>query len=236
MALKGRALLIAISICLCMLIGLVFAFPHRMVAPGPLMPAHAGITRNCFACHAPLRGVPINRCINCHKVSDIGIRTTLGVAMETAGKRPAFHQALAKPDCMACHAEHNRPRLVKTDQQRFAHSLLRSDARGQCATCHRAPSNDLHSQANNDCASCHGQSAWKPATFDHARHFELNGPHAVSCATCHDKGTFRRNTCFGCHEHQPGRMQAIHAEEGIRDISNCAACHRSGSGEGSDDD
>jgi hypothetical protein len=45
-------------------------------------------------------------------------------------------------------------------------------------------------------------------------------------------GNTSRYTCFGCHQHQPDQIRASHAEEGIRNIENCVACHRSGSGEG----
>lgn len=74
-----------IVINLCGLIALVFALPHLMIAPGPLIPAHAGITTNCFACHAPFKGASTDRCTACHKVADVGIRTTTGAAVKGDG-------------------------------------------------------------------------------------------------------------------------------------------------------
>lgn len=159
-----------------------------MIAPGPLIPAHAGITANCFACHAPFRGVSAARCMACHKLADIGRRTTKGTPVDDKAMAIGFHPALIQPDCMACHSDHSGPRLVKASTPRFAHTVLRPDMRNQCASCHRAPQTALHVQAGRNCAACHTQAGWKPATFDHARFFALTGPHKASCATCHVGG------------------------------------------------
>ena len=213
-------------------IALTFAWPQGMVAPGPLIAAHSASGGHCFACHAPFRGVSTARCISCHTPADIGTRTTKGVPLPQSGERIAFHQALTKADCTACHSDHAGPLLLKAAHHSFAHILLRPDLRGQCVSCHRAPSTPFHAGAGSNCATCHSQVAWKPATFDHARFFPLTGPHKAACITCHLGGSTGRYTCFGCHEHQPDQIRARHAEEGIRDISHCAACHCSGSGEG----
>jgi len=59
----------------------------------------------------------------------------------------------------------------------------------------------------------------------------LAGPQNTSCATSHLGGNFPRYTCYSCHEHEPDQIRARHAEEGIRNIENCAHCDRSGPGE-----
>lgn len=224
--------LMLIAVNLCGLIALAFVWPHLMVAPGPLIPAHAGITRDCFACHVPFKGVSADRCTACHKVADIGVRTTRGVPIGAGGRGVPFHQSLAQPDCLACHSDHNRPQLVKSARTSFAHDLLRPELRNRCASCHRAPPTAVHAQAGSNCAQCHTQRGWKPASFDHARFFALTGPHDTSCTNCHVGGNFARYTCYSCHEHQPDQIRARHAEEGIGNIDNCARCHRSASGEG----
>jgi hypothetical protein len=213
-------------------IALTFAWPQAMVAPGPVIPAHGAIAGDCFACHAPLRGASAERCMACHKLTDIAIRTTKGAPVNAMGDRIAFHQALSQANCMACHSDHTGPLLLKTAQHSFAHTLLRPAVRGQCAACHRAPANPLHAQAGSNCSVCHSAKAWQPATFDHTRFFALNGPHQTACTTCHIGGNTSGYTCFGCHEHQPDQIRTKHAEEGIRNIGNCAACHRSSSDEG----
>jgi len=224
--------LILIALNLCGLIVLAFALPHLMIAPGPLIPAHAQITKSCFACHAPFRAASAERCIACHKLADIGVRTTKGVAISPNDRRVAFHQSLSQPDCMTCHSDHSGPAPVKPKRQSFAHELLRVEVRSQCAACHRAPATAIHAKAGSNCAQCHTQKAWKPATFDHAGLFALTGPHNNSCETCHTGGDYSRYTCFGCHEHQPDQIRARHAREGITNIEDCVRCHRSASGEG----
>lgn len=224
--------LILIAVNLCVLIVLAFIRPHLMVAPGPLIPAHSAITRDCFACHVPFKGVSADRCTACHKIADLGVRTTRGVAIAASGRDIRFHQLLAQPDCMACHTGHSGSQLVKTVPTGFDHDLLRPEMRGQCAACHRAPRTAFHTQAGSNCAQCHTPKSWKAVSFDHTRFFALTGPHDTSCASCHVGGNLSRYTCYSCHEHQPDRIRAKHAEEGIVDIENCARCHRSASGEG----
>lgn len=226
-----RSWWIAISLVLGAIIALSFAWPHQMVSPGNLIPAHAALQGDCFACHAPLRGASAERCIACHAVRDIGLRTTRGTPIQRKESRPSFHQALIEPDCMACHSDHPRPTLSKARTISFDHALLNAAARPRCQSCHVAPRDDLHRGQALPCATCHQPPRWKPATFDHARYFRLDGDHDASCATCHPGGNYKRYTCYGCHEHQPARIIAKHREEGIANIENCVRCHRSAAGE-----
>ena len=223
--------LIAIAASLMVLAVLVFAYPQRMIAPGALIPAHAGIADDCFACHAPLRGASSAKCVTCHKVNDIGVRTTKGIAFSPGKPRPAFHQALTGQDCMACHSDHAGPKLTRNPAKRFAHSLLPPAMQGKCESCHQAPATPVHRSVTSGCAQCHTVASWKPATFAHDRFFVLDGDHNAACTTCHLGGNFNRYSCYGCHEHQPDQIRALHAEEGIGNIDNCVRCHRSGEGE-----
>ncbi len=223
---------ISLGLALAAIVAQVFLYPHQMVSPGNLKPAHAGLQQNCFACHAPFRGASSERCIACHTVADIGRRTTKGSPVSGFPLRPPFHQELASQDCMACHTDHPRPRLTRNIERAFDHARLKPDTRLHCATCHRAPANDLHRGADPPCAQCHNTRAWTPATFDHGRYFSLAPPHDTTCSTCHVGGNYRAYNCYGCHEHQKGRTEAQHREEGVRDIENCVRCHRSADGEG----
>lgn len=226
-----RALWIGIALALAAIITIGFIRPHEMVSPGNLIPAHAALKNNCFACHAPFRGASAARCTACHRVSDIGLRTTRGVAIARSDRRPAFHQALIEPDCMACHSDHPRPRLIKSSGAKFDHALLRADARARCQSCHTAPRDNLHHGQALACATCHQPMHWKPATFDHSRYFLLDRHHNVACTTCHLGSDYRQYTCYGCHEHQQARIIAEHREEGITNLDNCVRCHRSARGE-----
>lgn len=212
-------------------IALAFLYPHEMVSPGNLIPAHASLQNDCFACHTPFRSASPDRCISCHTVADIGRKTTKGVPIPAKRARPPFHQALVEQNCLACHSDHPTPALTRRPVKRFDHALLASNLRGQCQSCHVAPDNEQHRGIKLPCAQCHQASGWKPATFDHSRYFPLTGDHDTACVTCHVGQNYKRYTCYGCHEHQRSRMIAKHREEGITNINNCVRCHRSGHGE-----
>lgn len=201
------------------LVALVFAYPQLMVSPGALVPAHAEITTDCFACHAPLRGAAADRCVACHALPDIGLRTSKGASIPKQSAKIPFHQELKEQNCMGC------------------------QTRERCASCHTAPKNNLHRDLTVGCGQCHRSDAWKPATFEHAKLFVLDQDHNASCVTCHTGNDFTKYTCYGCHEHTPVDVRREHQDEGIREFDNCVDCHRSAneepqgkaSGEGSSD-
>ncbi|WP_028009257.1 hypothetical protein [Solimonas flava] len=225
---NARWLWAAVSVVLLGVLALVLLRPEPMLSPGPLQAAHADLTGDCFACHQPFRGSSAERCIACHQVDRIGRYTTSGAPIAAAGAEPKvpFHQHLLAQNCMACHAEH-QGRAMQHPEAHFSHTLLEPGIRGDCLACHRKPQDSLHATIAGDCQQCHSQEHWRPAQFEHARFFLLEGVHRTSCATCHTGQDFTQYTCFGCHEHSPARVRAEHAEEGITDIDNCAECHRS---------
>ena len=118
---------------------LAFLYPHFMVAPGPLVPAHASLEKNCFACHSPFRGAVAERCTSCHTVSDIGLRKTTGAPFTRASAITPFHQSLTSQNCMACHTDHTNPALTPRSRPAFSHGLLNTAIRENCASCHAAP-------------------------------------------------------------------------------------------------
>jgi hypothetical protein len=211
---------------------LVFVYPHLMVSPGAVVAGHAEIATDCFACHTPLLGASSARCVACHALPNIGLRTTKGQTLPQKGPKAAFHQDLAEQNCMACHSDHAGPKLTQRSRKPFSHALLRTAVKEQCQSCHKPPTDNLHRNASGTCSQCHTQTAWKPATFDHEKSFVLDGDHNVECATCHTKNNYKTYTCYGCHEHTPERVQSQHREEGIRNLDNCVRCHRSADGEG----
>jgi hypothetical protein len=260
---------------------LTFVAPNAMVSPGPLIAAHAELGSTCLACHAPFRGASPERCLACHVLADIGVRTTTGapVPVDAPGTMSTgFHQALQPHACLACHTDHRTPTPTH-----FSHSLLPTESAQRCVACHSAPATDLHRefgascqqchstehwlpasfdhallsttklqrcescharpddsfhrQSGSSCVQCHAPSAWKPSTFKHDEFFVLDRDHNVACATCHastvdGQTNFKRYSCFGCHEHTPANIRSAHAEEGIRDTTDCVSCHRSADDEG----
>lgn len=233
---KRPWVLAIIAANLAVLIALIFIYPDAMISPGRLSAGHSDPPVACAACHLPFRAVPAESCTGCHAVAAIGVSTSAGETLMQPRARTPFHQALATTDCLACHTVHAQPQLSHPSRPRFSHDLLKADIRPRCATCHVPPANDFHRTVQGNCASCHTPDAWTPATFDHQRFFPLTGPHNVRCATCHTGGDLSRYTCFSCHEHRPDQILAEHRNEGIRDISDCARCHRGGRLEGGEDD
>jgi hypothetical protein len=215
------------------LVGLVFVFPAQMISPGELMSAHQSLAGDCAACHAPFQGAVASRCISCHTVASIGLKSTKGAIIPAKAGKVAFHQSLKTQNCLTCHTDHVGTALTALQRPTFNHALLDPKLQTQCATCHAAPTAPFHAHMKGQCRSCHTQTAWKPATFDHSRFFALTGPHDVACGSCHIVANdYSQYSCTTCHEHAPARIAAQHAEEGITNTTNCVSCHRSAHMEG----
>lgn len=217
---------ILLAVNLAVLAVLVFVYPSLMVGPGPLIPGHKALEGDCFACHTAFTGASSEKCVSCHKPSDIGRRTTTGAVVLKPSTSTAFHQELSSQDCVACHSDHAGVKRFARQRQ-FDHSLLKQTTRDQCQTCHKAPSDALHKQITGNCLQCHTQNKWTPATFDHDKFFTLDRDHNASCATCHVRNDYSRSTCYGCHEHTPDNIRRKHIKEGISRFENCVECHRS---------
>lgn len=216
---------LVLAINLIVLTVLVFVFPNLTVSPGKLIPGHQQLEQDCFACHAPLQGASVERCISCHKPADIGILNTQGKPVVKPLSKTPFHQKLQSQDCLACHSDHAGVKRYR-QQGHFKHALLQTATREQCQSCHQSPKDALHKQISGNCAQCHSQEKWTPATFDHDRFFELDRDHNTECVTCHVRNDYSRFTCYGCHEHTPENIRREHIEEGIRKFDNCVECHR----------
>lgn len=223
---KRPVLWIVVALNLLVLVVLAFVYPHLMVSPGPLVKGHEKLATDCFACHAAWRGASAQRCVECHAVAEVGLKTTQGVPIPTRTVKVSFHQELIEQDCMACHSDHQGPRLTKRSRKPFTHALLKASVKGQCSSCHAAPKDTMHRAVKDECSQCHGDRAWKPATFDHDKHFVLDRDHQARCETCHKNNDYGGYTCYGCHEHSEAKVRAEHLEEGIRDFQNCVECHR----------
>ena len=219
------------------LLALTFVYPHLMVAPGPLVPAHAALATDCFACHAPLQGADPDRCIICHALPDIGLRTSKGVAIKsvaTSAKtllKLSFHQELTEQNCMACHSDHAGPKLTQHSRKPFSHALLKIQTRDHCETCHAAPRNEMHGALSIGCAQCHKVSGWKPASFDHAA---LPALELSRCETCHKAPTDSQHrqisgNCGQCHTPKAWKPATFeHDKFFVLDRnhnSSCVTCH-----------
>jgi hypothetical protein len=242
-----RWLLALISATLLVLLALALVDPQRMLSPGSLMRGHAELEQDCFACHAPWRGATAQRCVRCHALPDIGLRTTRGVPIPHRLLKVSFHQELIEQDCIACHGDHQG--LTRPSRRPFSHALLRATVRERCENCHGAPADGLHRDLAATCGRCHKSEQWKPATFDHqllakAAQQRCEGCHkapadnvhrdlAATCGRCHQPEHWKPATfdhqllakaaqqrCEGCHK-PPADI--VHRQ--VR--GNCAQCHSS---------
>ena len=229
---KGRWLWIVISANLLVLVSLAFIYPHLMVAPGALAGGHTELTTDCFACHTLLRGATADRCIVCHALPDIGLRTTKGAAIVNAKLlKVSFHQELNNQNCMACHSDHAGPKLTQRSRKPFSHAMLRVAARNRCDLCHAAPTNALHKALSIGCDNCHKTEAWKPATFDHAA---LTQAELERCESCHKApvDTLHKQmtgNCAQCHKTQAWKPATFEHDKFFpldKDHNaTCVTCH-----------
>jgi Class III cytochrome C family len=231
MEVKRGWILSVIAANMIALIVLVFVYPHLMVAPGPLSRAHAELTTDCFACHALLRGATSGRCVRCHALPDIGLKTSKGVQIVRTKAKSPFHQELTEKNCMACHGDHAGPRLTKAGRKAFAHSLLRAEIRQRCEACHAAPIDNIHRDLTVSCGQCHSSDHWKPATFDHA---QLAKAVFDKCESCHKAPADKMHNqisgnCKQCHipaHWKPATFD--HAKSFVLDQDHnatCVTCH-----------
>lgn len=224
---KYKKLLLIVALNLVVLIALAIVMPHLMVSPGKPIQAHREIALDCFACHTPLIGSTPEKCMACHKVADIGLKTTKGMRIDSERKNVAFHQKLIEEDCVACHSDHNGVMAFRPISQ-FSHELVETSMREQCKDCHVNPDDALHRRVVGNCKQCHDINGWRPATFNHADYFRLDRHHDADCESCHIDGDYSDYTCYGCHEHSRSNIREEHFEEGIYNYEHCVECHRSG--------
>ena len=221
-----RLILFIITAIVVVLVFLVFTQPQLMISPGKVIDAHREFAEDCFKCHTPMLGSTAQKCIACHTVAEIGIKTTKGRDITRDAKDAAFHQELVVAECVACHSDHKGVMKFRPANQ-FSHALLPPATQRQCDHCHDNPGDSLHKKIKGNCGECHTQDAWQPATFEHEKYFRFDRDHDTDCDTCHVDNNYARYTCYGCHEHSRSNVREEHLEEGIKDFKNCVECHRS---------
>jgi hypothetical protein len=227
---------------------LIIALPRLSLSPGPTTRGHADIANDCLGCHTPLRGLPTEKCIHCHRLDSIGIggRAVLRpTGADTA--LTGMHNSFAKTDCLECHTDHAGPDPVNATRG-FSHEALGSDFRQRCTTCHdgNRPVDDLHRQAGDDCGACHTTTEWKPATFDHRKFGMRQGCTAChaqkrpaddlhrqmgsDCGACHTTNawkpaTFEHNQYFVLDRDHRTSCGTCHTESGSYKSYTCYGCH-----------
>jgi hypothetical protein len=220
-----------ISAGVLVLVALAWVYPQRMVSPGALMQDHAELEKDCFACHAPWRGAAAPRCVKCHGLPDIGLRTTRGVLIPQRTLKASFHPELIEQDCIACHGDHEGPKLAERSRKPFSHPLLRVAVRARCEDCHAAPGDNIHRDLTATCGRCHQPEHWKPARFDHqllatAEQQRCGGCHKPPADTLHRQV---RGNCSPCNSQARWKPATFdHDKLFVLDADHsppCATCH-----------
>jgi len=210
---------------------LAIIYASLMISPGHVIEGHKDIEGDCFACHTLFIGASDDKCVECHKVKDIGIRTTLGGAVfKKKGKTPvAFHQKLTAQECVACHSDHVGIAMYRA-QFKFSHNLLDTATQKDCVACHGKPKDNIHKSASTVCSQCHTSDKWKPATFKHEL---LPKAELAECVSCHKAATPKdklhdtsSKKCGLCHVTDKWKpVEFKHDKLAKKDLENCAACH-----------
>ena len=210
---------------------LSFIYASLMISPGHLVDGHKELEMDCFACHTLFLGAADDKCIDCHKVKDIGILTTKGKpVVKKAGKTPvAFHQKLTGQECVACHSDHQGIAIYRK-AFKFSHALLDEQTRKDCVACHAKPKDPVHKNASTDCTQCHTTKAWKPASFKHEL---LPKAELQKCNSCHKAVTPKdklhktsSTQCWLCHKTDKWKpLEFKHDLMPKAELQNCAQCH-----------
>jgi hypothetical protein len=185
--------------------------PAHWLMPGHVTPEHRKIESDCLACHAPFRGTPAQRCVDCHDpraltpaVAAHADRAAADIAKPAGTAHISvaeLHRLLPLDDCASCHVGH----LTATRAARnpaFDHAQyfpLEGPHAVACKTCHVGKGLSTYT-----CMGCHEHSPERVAR----QHAEEGIRRDLSdCVACHRDGTEhggRRDTRGDSHE-GPGR-------------------------------
>jgi hypothetical protein len=181
-------------------------------------------------------GAPTEKCIACHTLSDIGLKTVKGIAIEKSNsKTNILHKSIKDIRCYYCHTEHNGL-SIENATLIFTHTVLSQQMQNECAGCHseKKPDNIVHNSILANCSNCHNTENWKRAEFKH----ELVGEKNNDCRSCHienipddglHKGIANIVRCVQCHNTNAWKPAAFEHTKYFRFDNNhpsdCTKCH-----------
>jgi hypothetical protein len=178
---------------------------------------------DCYACHSTNYAQPTNpnhvlgnfshTCNSCHTTT-VWTPSTFSHST-TAFQLVGAHQAVA---CNLCHVN----------------NVYKGLPHASCWDCHsgtfNATTNPNHVAGGfgHDCTTCHSQTAWQPATFNHAStKFPLTGAHTtIACSQCHTNGNYTLSylNCYQCHSSDyNGVSNPNHVSQLFP--KDCTGCH-----------
>ncbi|MBL0139062.1 MAG: class III cytochrome C family protein [Bacteroidetes bacterium] len=226
-----KKLIVTGSLLLC--VWLMVQYPHFMLNPGELIQGHQDLNNKCASCHTPFRGTDSEKCIACHKLSDIG-KVTLHPGIQAVQEKILFHEQLKNQECTACHTDHKGIN-PKSATLLFNHELLSAEIINNCTSCHTQPIDNLHKQLSNACKNCHNTNDWKKDVI--FNHDMIASDAKNNCSSCHKTpdDAYHRNfkdNCSKCHGTEKWKPSTFnHSEYFQLDKDHnveCNTCHSSG--------
>jgi hypothetical protein len=229
---------VLISFLIAFILGLIgiLIFPYYTINPGTLIEDHMHLKNDCLSCHNLGEGTKTEKCIMCHSLSTIGIKSVDGINKEPFNsKSNLLHQSIIDIQCYDCHTEHNG--LSRENATlKFRHDVLTADLEKECIKCHspQKPEDDIHKILKMNCSECHSTEGWKPSHFKH----ELLGERLNECRSCHQskqpEDLMHRSLgnaiqCVQCHTTDKWKPSTFDHTKYFRfdgnHPSNCADCH-----------
>lgn len=209
-------------------------FPYNSVTPGVLIDGHSVLKNDCFSCHTIGKGAQTEKCIGCHAVDKIGRTTVAGIPLSAErAKSILIHSSMQTMECFHCHTEHNG-RSKESANAAFSHSILEKQKQQQCASCHTAPTTQIHSFPSVLCKDCHTITGWKTGQFEHS----ILGTKLQQCTDCHVKDTpideihrtvATKQQCGTCHSTGAWKPSTFDHSKLFRfdnnHPANCRDCH-----------
>jgi hypothetical protein len=210
----------------------MYRLPQVMINPGQLIEGHQKIKEKCLTCHVPYKGIGNDKCISCHKLSEIGKESMYQTLKNNRTGKILFHKGLANQKCSGCHTDH-KGRYPEASVNSFNHEMLGTANRNNCNNCHGKPLNDLHKPLSSACHSCHKTAGWKTdLSFDHEM---IHGADKRNCAGCHKKPDndyhqFIKSNCGKCHNLNKWKPSSFDHSTYFRLDSDhqttCKTCHQ----------
>lgn len=178
---------------------LISQYPKEMLNPGQLVNGHQQISEKCNSCHTPFWGIANNKCMSCHKLSEI----EKDALHEVTGSNPkiSFHQYLTNQKCTSCHTDH-KGKKPDMPLSIFSHNLLSQTYISNCNSCHNKPTDTIHKLISSVCNNCHNTNGWK--SFINFDHNMIQAVDKNNCLSCHQKPNdlyhiSNNNNCMSCH-------------------------------------
>jgi hypothetical protein len=215
----------------------ILIFPYYTINPGVVIEDHTMLKNDCLSCHSLGEGVQTEKCIKCHKPTEIGLRLVNGMdRVDLNNKSNLLHQSIIDIQCFDCHTEHNG--LSRENATlKFRHDILTVELQSECTICHRGqkPGDDFHKDLILNCSECHSNEAWIPPHFKH----ELLGERINECKNCHEskqpKDVLHKSLgnlvqCVQCHNTNAWKPSTFDHSNYFRFDNNhpsdCTNCHK----------